>query len=180
MQKFTVEIKELIGTELMTELASTTIRKDLKKELDLKKSFRAKHSLIRSNVYQVIMKNIPSFVATHFVRHKVGVEHFISTWREDRIWIPNEELNRLSPVNHTMIINAEALMNISYKRLCYKASPETLEVMEEIKKKVEEIHPELSECLHRNCIEKGFCPEYKSCNFVDTEEADRQRNLYLK
>lgn len=174
-----INITELIWTDKITELAWATVWKELTKSLDLKKSFRAKHSMIRSNVYQVVMENIPTFVSTHLVRHKIWVEHFVRTNRTDRWWAWNEEVNRNTPVNHTMVINAESLMTLANKRLCTQASVETRKVMNEIKDKIKELTPELAECMVVNCVEKAFCPEYKPCKYIDTKKAAKERALYI-
>lgn len=63
----------------------------------------------------------------HFVRHHEGCEKFIHSQREDRrnLGIPRDELPQGSFNDMDMVANAQALINISRKRLCSCASPET-------------------------------------------------------
>ena len=75
-------------------------------------------------------------MATHFARHHVGVEKWIKTQRTDRTGIDRDELPQGALVDMELEANAQALINLSRKRLCNQASPETREVMQEIKKEV--------------------------------------------
>lgn len=44
----------------------------------------AEHSPIRLIELTIRMKGIPYWVSVHLVRHKYGIEHFVSTQRTDR------------------------------------------------------------------------------------------------
>ena len=53
------------------------------------------------------------------------IEHIVTTKRTDRTGVSRDELEQGSLVNHECDANAQALINISRKRLCHCASPET-------------------------------------------------------
>ena len=46
----------------------------------------AEHSPIRLLVMTIKITDIPYYVVGHFVRHKVGVEHFVKSQRTDRTY----------------------------------------------------------------------------------------------
>ena len=91
---------------------------------------KAEHSPIRVLMFEVDMMGIPYPSSVHFSRHKVGVEHFVSTSRPDITGAPRD-IN--APVNHRMVLNAQALINMARKRLCHKASTETREIMVQVR-----------------------------------------------
>jgi hypothetical protein len=127
----------------------------------------AEHSPIRQMQFRVKIYDLKSWISVHFVRHKIGIEHYISTQRTDRTGIDRDSLRQDNLVDHEMIINVQALINISRKRRCFQASRETLiawnEVLDVIKKKEPLVYAVcVSECIYR-----GWCPEFKSCDFSD-------------
>ena len=85
----------------------------------------AEHSPIRKLKFSWRWNNLPYWVSVHFVRHKVGIEHFVKTQRTDRTGTDRADLPQGSPVNHECEADAQALITISRKRLCNCASPET-------------------------------------------------------
>jgi len=166
-----VTVEKLTNEKLMQRACAITIDKDSKATLD--SIYDCEHSPIRTQMFWIEMKNIPSFVSVHLVRHKFGVEHFVKSLREDRCGKGNEVETRNSPVNHGMLINAQALINMARKRLCSKASKETRAVMTMIKEKVQEVDPVLAKYLVPECIYRGgVCHEPKSCG-VCPKKADK-------
>jgi thymidylate synthase ThyX len=142
--------------------SSATAGKSVKVDWD--RMLHSEHSPIRTVMYRIEMKGIPSFVSVHLVRHKIGVEHFVKSLRVDRCGTGNED--RWSPVDHVMILNAQALMNLARRRLCKKASLETQEAMKGIKKAVAIIDPVLARHLVPMCVYRGdVCHEFKSCGY---------------
>jgi hypothetical protein len=122
----------------------------------------AEHSPIRAVWFRIRMDGIPAFVSTHFVRHHVGVEHYVQSMRDDRGGDGTE--GRDTPVLHTMDANAQALINMARKRLCHQAHKETIEAMREIKTAVWQIDPELAERMVPDCAYRGWiCHERKTC-----------------
>lgn len=144
------------------------------------KILMAEHSPIRMVEYDIYFENIPSFVAMHLVRHHIGCEKFVVTNREDRRNVNPEEVNRLTPVDMIMTCNAQALINISRKRLCNKASKETRDVWQAVKNAIAEIDPIMARRMCRECVYRGFCPEMKPCGFVDTNKHMEEMVEYFK
>ena len=128
----------------------------------MERLYAMEHSPIRTQIFAVEMQGIPNFVSVHFVRHKVGVEHYVQTMREDRG--ADTIANRLTPTNHLMIANAQALINMARKRLCHKASPETRETMAQILTEIDRVDPALGFVMVPECYYRGFiCHERTMC-----------------
>lgn len=132
-----------------------------------KKILLAEHSPIRKLQISVKCYDVKSWVATHFVRHHVGVEKYVQTQRTDRTGIDRDELPQSALVTLELDMNAQAIINISRKRLCNQASSETRElwnlILEEVKKEI----PELYEVCVPECVYRGFCPELYSCGYCN-------------
>lgn len=163
----TVTARQLVGWDMVRTAALATIGKkyangpitDEWKE----KILRAEHSPIRCLTYYVEME-VPYFVAMHFRTHKHGVEHFISTQRSDRIGKDRAKLPQDAMVNHAMLINAQALVNMARKRLCSQASPETREAMHKIVSAIFTIDPIVANAMMPECDYRGgVCNEFKPC-----------------
>lgn len=165
--------------------ARTTVKKDFidkePSENFKHKILIAEHSPIRSLIYCFKIKDIKSWSATHFARHHVGIEKWISTQRTDRTGINRDELSQGALVDMEIEANVQALINLARKRLCNQASPETIQVMCEIKKEVAKKDKLVASAMVRECIYRGFCPEINSCGFDKTEvfkqELERYRNI---
>ena len=143
-----------------------------------RKLLLSEHSPIRRIKFYWRWKGIKYFVSVHFTRHKIGVEHWISTQRSDRTGINRDNLPQDAEVNHCVEANAQALINISRKRLCYCASPETREAWQEVKDKVAEIEPELGNLMVKECVYRGFCPEMFSCGYSKTKAFEEELKIY--
>ena len=133
-----------------------------------KRILLAEHSPIRQLVFRWKWEGLKSWVSVHFVRHKFGIDHFVSTQRTDRTGTDRNAARQDTPVNHECIANAQAIMTISRKRLCRQASPETQAAWRLVVEALRETQPELAECCVPECVYRGFCPEFKSCGFVRT------------
>lgn len=128
-----------------------------------RKILNAEHSPIRTLMFTIRME-IPYFVSNHFVRHKIGVEHYVQSQRNDRQSNYDRELAPQSAmVSHIMDINAEQLMFMARRRLCNQADATTRFVMTRICERVDMTNPELSEFLVPMCAHLGRCPEFVSC-----------------
>ena len=127
------------------------------------------HSPIRHLMVSYKWKNLLYWVSVHLTRHKYGIEHWVRTQRTDRTNIDRNVLPQGSFVEHEILANAQALINISRKRLCNCASLETQQVWKELRTKIMEKEPELALSMVPDCIYRGYCYEFKSCGFHKTE-----------
>lgn len=129
-----------------------------------RKILQAGHSPIRSLVF-IFRLEIPYWVSVHLVRHKIGVEHFVQSQRNDR---QNNYDRTKAPqdamVSHCIMLNAESLITLCHKRLCMQASPETRAVVAEMKRQVLAVCPEFEGLLVPLCeYRNGKCTEFKPC-----------------
>ena len=144
-----------------------------------KRILLAEHSPIRKLCFNWKWLDLPYWVSVHLVRHKYGIEHFVSTQRTDRTGTDRNDLPQGALVNHECEADAQAMINISRKRLCNCASPETREAWQLVKDKVAEKEPQLARCMVRECVYRGFCPEMFGCGFVKTEAYQKERKEYI-
>lgn len=128
----------------------------------------AEHSPIRLIKFKWKWQSIKSWVSVHFVRHKYGIEHWVTTQRSDRTGVDRDSSPQDAPVSHMCEANAQALINISRKRLCTQASPETRKAWQEVKDQVAQVDPALASVMVRECVYRGFCPEMNCCGYCDT------------
>ena len=146
-----------------------------------RKILRAEHSPIRSLIFCFTLTAVKSWVVTHLVRHHVGVEKWVRTQRTDRTHVNRDELPQGAKIEMEIEANAQALINMSRKRLCSQASPETREVMVEMKKEVAKQDPIMAEVMVKECVYRGYCPEMWSCGYDKTdkfkEEVEKYRNI---
>lgn len=96
----------------------------------------------------------------------------------DKVDALPEQFDRYAPTDLAFIINAEAIMNMSAKRLCSKASKETREIWQQTLDLIEEADPDLVKFCKRPCVLSGVCRESKSCGFMASEEYIAQRRFY--
>lgn len=163
-----VVVKKLTSIETARRACEFTINGEAKSNISLTKLCKMEHSPLRTMMYQIEMIGIPSFVSTHLVRHKIGVEHYVMSNRTDRGGEGNDKVTRNSPVDHMMVVNAAALINIAKKRLCQHSSYETRKVMNLIKEEMNIVEPELASFLVPDCVYRhGACPEHKPCGMGD-------------
>lgn len=133
----------------------------------------AEHSPIRLVEYEWDWDKIRQWVTTHLVRHHEGCEKFVRTQRQDRNdeVIDRDSLPQGSLNGMMMTANAQALINISRKRLCKGcASPETRHAWELVRDEIKKQDPVLAEKMVPECLYRGFCPEWRNCcGYVNTE-----------
>ena len=155
-----IKIVKLTDEALMRRACEMTTRGQSR--MTLPKIYACKHSPIRTQMFWIEMLDIPTFASVHMVRHSVGVTHFVSSNREDRGG--NGDADRHTPVSHAMLINAEALQNMAYKRLCGNAHVTVQRIMEEIKVQMFDVDEHLALTLVPLCVWRGgLCDELKSC-----------------
>lgn len=139
------------------------------------KLLMSEHSPIRTLNFCIKMQ-IPYYVSVHFVRHFMGVTHFVQSQRNDR----QDNYDRTKApqdamVSHIMYMNAQELMFMSRRRLCTQADPFTRKVMNEICKQVEDVSPEFIRTLEPMCSYRGGrCTEFNCCGLNETyKESNR-------
>lgn len=157
-----ITVKKLTDVDLMRRACEMTM-KGHKSNATLKDMYSCEHSPIRCMLFWVEMIGIKTFASVHFTRHKIGVEHFVMSNREDRGG--EKEVNRNTLVNHGMLINAQALINMARKRLCKKAHPETLKTFKKICNEIKKIDPDLYIAMVPECVYRRKCHELKSCGW---------------
>ncbi len=162
-----IKIKPLTDWALVRELARFTVgKKNIKSPVtdEFKRAMlMSRHSCLRPLQFQLTLIGIPDACSTHIVRHKIGVEHFVTTQRPDRTGKARGGLR-----NHTLIINAEALVTQARRRLCDKASEKTRAIYNDIKEYfLTSDYPEIGHAMQPSCYWYGHCPELSQCEYPD-------------
>lgn len=144
----------------------------------------AEHSPIRKLQINWKWTNLLWWVQTHFTRHHVGVEWFVSTSRSDRTGVDRTTLTQDAPVSVEGEANPQSIIYISRKRLCTQASKETREAWKAFLETIKDVEPELYDVCKRDCIYRGWCYEYNTCNYHKTpafqqELAEYRKNINL-
>lgn len=159
-----ITIKELAGTDAMRRGCEMTRKPGMApSKMTRERIYQCDHSPARLIRYWVELQGIPTFVSTHLVRHKIGVEHFVESNRDDRGGAGDDKVTRETPVNHGMEINASALMQISRKRLCYASHVKTVAVWRKVRNEMELVDPDLASAMAPECAYRGYCPELREC-----------------
>lgn len=136
-----------------------------------KKLLLSEHSPLRELWFGFRME-IPYYVSVHYVRHHIGVNHYVQSQRNDR----QEKYDRAKApqgemVSHIMSVNAQELVFMAHKRLCKQADTYTRAVMEEIVRQVVERFPEFEEVLVPLCEYRNkYCTEFFPCGGNKGEE----------
>jgi len=138
----------------------------------------SEHSPIRQMVFKWKWISLKYWVSVHFVRHKIGIEHFVSTQRTDRTGVNRDDIPQSALVNHECFANAQALIFISRKRLCRQASPETTAAWKLVLDEVKKHEPELAGVCVPECVYRGFCPEFKTCGYATTKAFKQALDAY--
>jgi hypothetical protein len=168
MSNHSITIERLTNWKLVKELAYATVSKDADTSPSgewKRKMLKCEHSPIRAMIYKIKLTNIPYYVSVHLSRHKFGVEHYVSTQRTDRTGEDRNGKRQDAPVNHTMIVNAAALIFMSRKRLCNLADETTQRIWTGVKHMMACIgEHEMADAMRPECVYRnGICPEMKPC-----------------
>lgn len=146
-----------------------------------RKLLMSEHSPIRRIKIYWRWKDLKYWVSVHIVRHKIGIEHWVTTQRADRTGVNRDESPQGSLVNHACEADAQALINISRKRFCYCASKETREAWHEVKDRVALVEPELASVMVKECVYRnGLCPEFKSCGYNQSDAFKLELAKYVE
>lgn len=142
----------------------------------------AEHSPIRLLEYDWGWEKIRQWVTVHLVRHHEGVEKFVHSQRSDRRELPTDRdhLYQGAKNDMDMSANAQGLINMSRKRCCNCASPETREAWKLLLDELEKVDPVLRSKCVPECVYRGFCPEWMStCKYYKTNDYKRKRADYV-
>lgn len=149
--------RNTVNKEYSDKLATTDFKK---------KVLISEHSPIRIVKIEWRWKSIKSWIATHFARHWLGWDKWISTQREDRTGVDRDKAPQDAPVNYDGSSNAQACINVGRYRLCVGCAHEqTRYCMEDLKDSIHPYEPELSDVMVPNCIYRGGCPEFHECGY---------------
>lgn len=141
----------------------TTVNKGFSSSATLDDIYTWMHSPVRTQIFEISLKDIPSFVSTHLCRHtKQHPQPFVTTNRVDRGGA--EGAGRFTPVDMVIWCNAEALLEMAKLRLCWKASAETRNVMFAIVTEMYAVDHDLAYHMVPSCVAQGgYCREPKPC-----------------
>lgn len=151
----------------LNTIGKTTTKQPTEKWL--KELVEAEHSPIRELWFGIKME-VPYWVSVHFVRHHIGINHYVQTQRTDRTGIDRNNLPQGQIVSHIMSVNAQELIFMAHKRLCKQASKETREVMQEIVRQVIEVAPYMKDVLVPLCAYRHCCTEFNPCGLYKKYE----------
>ena len=127
---------------------------------------RSEHSPLRLLEFDIILKDVPSFVQNQIVRHKQGVEFFVCSSRPDRgNQKPRSEQRKTDPCDMQISINAQAILNISRKRMCRKAEGATRLWWQRVIYELGKIEPILASYCWPDCVYKSKCTEAEPCGW---------------
>lgn len=131
---------------------------------------RAEESPIRAYWLYVEIEAMPYWVACQLTRHKIGVEWFLGSQRPERRNDPAYDRGAArqdTPIPVGFVANAQALISISRKRLCGKASPETRAVWAAVKRAMSNAEDtyvcEISYYMEADCNYRNWCGQRKPC-----------------
>ena len=176
---------EVIGTKgtwrEVANSANTTVAKEAgtKEPSDQwkRRMLLCEHSPIRQLIYKWKWYDLKYWVSVHLVRHWLGIVHWVRSQRSDRTGVQRDDLPQGSLVEHECEANAQALINISRKRLCFLASSETRAAWVEV---VQSLPLEMGDVCRPDCIYRGYCYEFKSCGYHKTEAFQQELLRYRR
>lgn len=142
----------------------------------MRKLYLCEHSPIRIQSYIVRVEGIPSWIATHFARHNIGVTPFIQTMRDDRGG--DKEATRETTVIMELHLNIQAIINISRKRLCTCTHIRTMKVWRAIIEELGKVNPIIPTIAVPDCVYRGWCYEHKTCNLHKTKKFEDMLKKY--
>lgn len=170
-------------TEILDSARHTVSKKELNKEPSSQWKRRillAEHSPIRAIWIVAKWEGLKSWISVHFVRHWLGIVHYVTTQRDDRTGHDRNISPQDAPVNHKFEVNQQAIINISRRRLCFQAHKETMRAWNQFLRSIKKDHPELyfvsvRECVYRN----GLCPEMNTCGYNKTKAFEIELQRYI-
>lgn len=176
-----IQVTKLTDISLLHEANSMTTGNP--SNMSLFQCYRSLHSNARTQLFWIKMFDIPLFVASHLVRH-VHAQPYQRSKRPDRDPIA-QDLGRNTPTDLALLVNAEEIINISLKRLCFQASQETREIWQSVLQEIAKVDPDLPKFCVKPCVANGgICREPKSCRFnrssLCTKAVEQYRLLFAQ
>lgn len=202
-----MSVRKMTDIDLMHEACEMTFNG--KSKQSLLSIYKAEHSPVRTQIFWVKFTTIPLFIATHLIRHHVGSTPYQLTCRDDRDggnpgiqakvdqikglvesgnldeavevldWLP-ENVDRYTPVNLGLLLNAQSVIDMSKLRICLQAHPETRAVFHEFKRQMATVDPDLAKMMVRKCVYRGgLCGEPRCCKFNTTPAFKKEFEEYL-
>lgn len=166
-----ISIEKLTDITLLRRACESTMQAGKTSSISLDSMYRCEHSPIRTQLFWLEMDELPTFVSVHCVRHKIGIDHFVRSNRPDRGG--DGKADRETPIMHSALVNAEALIAMAKKRLCYQAHEATRDAMIAIRDAVELVDPALARYMVPQCVYRGgVCPELKPCGNYRVKKYD--------
>lgn len=198
-----IQVTQMVGWEWCKRLLLRTQNKKPKTPMPTKEQklqwLMAEHSPIKVVQWCIDIDDLMQWVGVHLLRHPFLLP-FISSQRSDKTSdkeavlsmirkeiLESPEFNeenwrnyRLqgSENNHSFVVNAQTLINMSKKRLCSCASKETRAVWTAVKAYIAEQDPEMAAVMVPTCVYRGGCPEMKCCGYVLTEAYKKAHEAY--
>ena len=183
-----ITVRAITSNQEVVDRCRTTVWKDTlghdPSDKFMDNIYFSEHSPIRDKMFVIEIRGIKSWVATHLCRHSVGYTPYISTQRDDRIdhTISRDEAPQGTLVNMDITLNAQAMINVSRKRLCGMCSPETRQVWKRVIEELKEVDPQLAKNCVPNCVYRGgICPEGKNrCKYNESKAFNTALADYLE
>lgn len=179
-----INVRAITSNEEVVDACRTTVWKDsLGKEPSEKfmnNIYKSEHSPIRDKMFVINIYGVESWLATHFVRHHEGYTPYVSTQREDRIEYEGGRDDRKQGelVNMRITLNAQAVINVSRKRLCGQAHIKAQQLWNKVLEEIKKIDEPLYNNCVPECIYRGFCPELECCGRTKTSNYKQWRQNY--
>lgn len=159
-----ISVTKITDKILMQIACSFTMNNRSRSNMTLKDIYKCEHSPMRTQIFCVDMRDIPTFVSVHLVRHsQTGQQHYVGSSRTDRG--AKELADRNTPIDHMMILNAQHFIDMSKVRLCHKASEETRNAWALVIHELAKVDPDLAACCQPKCVRRKGCNELKTCGF---------------
>lgn len=164
-------------------------------------SLIAEHSQVKLVEYLIAFKDLRQWVGVHLLRHpftlpmihsqRVDKREDIDKLVEKVMAIIENDIKESADFNkrdflfqgevndQDFYVNAQTLINISRKRLCYCSSKETREAWQLVKEAIKEIDPMMAHAMVRNCVYRCKCPEMRTdCNYDLSKAHDEEVKEY--
>jgi thymidylate synthase ThyX len=186
-----VKITKTVGWDVALADALWTVHKEPTgkepSEVWKAKACISEHSMLADVRFVVEIYGIPNWVAQHISRHdafaghhlrETKEVHFVATQRTDRTGLDRNKLPQDTPVDHRISLSAKDFVTISRLRLCTCASKETREVWRAILDELAKTEPTLAKLCVKNCVYRGFCPEFTTCGYTATQKFNEEVLTY--